>query len=61
MPGSYDSMMERVCICVGACLYLYIFIRFALSCMGAWDYMMFWERNIQEVAFHFVEENELVL
>ena len=34
---------------------------FAVSCMGTWDYKMFWQRNIQEVMFNFVEESELVL
>ena len=48
-------------ICVDACLYLFIFIRIAVSCIGAWDYKMFWKRNIREVMFNFVEENELVL
>ena len=54
-------MIEGVCICVDACLNLYIFIRIAVSCMGAWDYKMFWQRNIHEVMFNFVEESELVL
>ena len=29
--------------------------------MGAWDYKMFWQRNIQEVMFYFVEESEATL
>ena len=42
-------------------MYVYSFIGTAVSCMGAWDYKMFWQRNYQEVMFNFVEESELVL
>ena len=27
--------------------------------MAAWDYKMFWQRNIHEVMFNFVEESKL--
>ena len=40
---------------------LYIFIRIAVFGTGAWDYEMWWQRNIEEVMFYFVEESELVL
>ena len=42
-------------------VFVYIFIRIAVLCLGAWDYKMFWQRNIQEVMFNFVEESELLL
>ena len=29
--------------------------------MGSWDYKMFWQRNIHEVMFNFVDESKLVL
>ena len=40
---------------------LYIFSRITVSYMGDWDYKMFWQRNIHEVMFNFVEESELML
>ena len=40
--GVDDYKIEGVCICVDACMCLFIFIRIAVSCMGAWDYKMFW-------------------
>ena len=40
------TRIEREYRCVDVCLYFYIFIRKAVSRMGAWDYKIFWQRNI---------------
>ena len=55
---AHMTLGQKQYACVDECLYLYIFIRIAVSCVGAWDYKMFWQINIQEVVFEcFVHAN----
>ena len=35
VPGSYDYRVERVCVCIDACMDLYVLAGIAVSCMGA--------------------------
>ena len=48
-------------ISIDACWYLDKFIWITVSCSGAWDNEMLWQRNTQEVIFYLVRKGKLDL
>ena len=39
---SYDSQIERVCVCIDACVDLYVLVGIAVSCIKAQVYDVLW-------------------
>ena len=42
VPGSYDSRVESVCICIDGCVDLYLLVGIAVLCMEAWGFDVLW-------------------
>ena len=42
MCQGHDSRVERVCVCIDACMGLYVLVGIAVSCTGAWGYNGLW-------------------